>query len=678
MTYHKMRLINREYSIRMKINILKTTHIDMSSTHDKTSFLFYLTFMRAQRLYAEGLLDMNHPFIYQDRKTISDLLSQQHPNVALPQMFDDPVKLNDDTTSNSNTSEEIVEEQLIPSWDALTNQESLSDEFLSSTIQKMATETINKSLAKTKKVKKTPLRANYDASAKTNNENSTETVYNYIIPFELFTLSTFPEADRNRALGSDQLIEYIGKNTLLESLSLCQLRDDQLLVVFSCCPNLTKMRAIDWDSFHMDRMPALSKLETIEIFNCYSDSFFESHEFLDNIRTSSPLTNIILSLSDLSETDASTVSMWRGASIFYGKKQIQTRSNDCKITVNINHISDTDYISDIIEALTQLAYFKRDGLSFHRLVQRLCRENILCVKQLMDTLFRDFMIPLECIGGKHRLPAALFEYAVYLANTYQNGRFLSSQAGMDELKSALEAGLQIGSCLEEVLFQLTPALIEPALTYLNTIYSPKKMECLVRCLFLHTLHFRSDPDFFVPVLAFIAHNNIDTSLIFSPIRCALPRYESQRIRFITNSEMKYISIPSAALVMQSSFQCASLYLDLISPDQLLYQNELGDTFLHIPLVFEEQLTLEIALQKQPKLAHILNNESRSVMHILARSYTNAPILYRLITRYHADIFHKDMYGQTPFDDDNEVVLDMSNNNVVLLTIRDAKGYFAFK
>lgn len=46
---------------------------------------------------------------------------------------------------------------------------------------------------------------------------------------------------------------------------------------------------------------------------------------------------------------------------------------------------------------------------------------------------------------------------------------------------------------------------------------------------------------------------------------------------------------------------------------LLNQNELGDTFLHFPVAFEEQLTIEIALQKQPKLAHILNKESRSVM-----------------------------------------------------------------
>lgn len=80
--------------------------------------MFYLTFLRAQRMYAEGLLHMNNPLISQDRKTISDLLNKR---VLKQQMAEDDMTVGNidkgackDNNAHKLTSEEADRWSKIP------------------------------------------------------------------------------------------------------------------------------------------------------------------------------------------------------------------------------------------------------------------------------------------------------------------------------------------------------------------------------------------------------------------------------------------------------------------------------------------------------------------------------------------------------------------------------------
>ncbi|KAF0979682.1 hypothetical protein FDP41_001350 [Naegleria fowleri] len=750
-TNHKKRLINREYAIRMKHSLLRhTTTLDMSTATERNTIVSFLTFIRAQRLYAEGRADMNDVLIYQDKTVIEALFLK--PRLVKPiskyMAIDDdeedaismpvipfnpamqPIDKEDDnfgaflvdsdesSKKNENGDESPVLDKVKSIWGSLSNDHQdhdISDTDIQMAIKKVLDMESNDDLPKRGKGKRL---TGYRSFQKVTEEKEgdsqkapkpTHIVYEDIIPFEMLAICSLyePHNFQKTTDNVEEILEFIGENTTLQTIYLGQGHDVEVKIVLSCCKGLRKLSLVGWTSLYtpffrkldtLIEMPTLPKLSVIEFCGCLKDCLSSGNtSFLDQLLEKNPtVDNIVLSLMQFEEDELDDFDIFANKNIFIGEKNINSSGgNNHGMTISI--LNFIDYKPDVFAStISNIRAFKQD---FSTLFSRWIgsyhyqeeHENIwiLKVKDVLDVLFRDKLFPLECIPQKTFMRSELFEYTVYLANTYQNGRFFPgpitttySWFNVDtEFNNAVKAGLQVERTFEELIFGMTKDYLEDILNFLQAKYchDAKSFDSILRYLFIYSLRIKADIDLFSRILRFIKKtvDKRDTNLIFSPVKCAISPHHLKAVKEEIDPSFSYISIPSAAFIFQTSFQCSALFLDIVPDHDLLYRNELGDTFLHIPLLFKEQLAIELALQRAPKLAHILNNESRSILHILSRTAENIPIIHRLISHYKADINLKDIYDMTPFDDLSDVSLEMIGDSFNLNPKNDPNSYHLY-
>ncbi|KAG2383327.1 hypothetical protein C9374_004664 [Naegleria lovaniensis] len=752
---HKKRLINKEYAIRMKHCLLKhTTTLDMSTAVEKKSFIFFLTFIRAQRLYMEGRTDMNDVLMYQDKAEIEALFLKPRPvkdpnnendmqasdhedffskpiSAKVPNRFKVKDSYHDDENFESATMDEetkkeeetddntsLVLNSVQSIWGTLSNHQptcEISDADIQMTIkQVIKDQDQDLSSFRRGETKKSEKKA-FAWKTEDDTELSlkpTHLIYEDVIPFEmlatcsLFNLhTTSPKYTDN----VEEVLEFVGHNTTLQHLYLGQGSDLDTKIVLSCCKGLRKLSLVGWSSLYIPffkhakdtiiETPTLPNLSIIDLCGCYKECLSTgSTSFLDQLLEKNPtIDTICFSLMQLEEPELEDYDIFtKYKNVFFGERRIESRGNSQNIALFINNA--LTYTTDtFVEIISSVRAFRQD---FSALFPRWMgnyyyHENddqgidyLLKVKDAVDVLFRDYLFPLECITQKSFLKPELFEYAVYLANTYQNGRFFPSPiAGTytwfsvdTEFSRAVIAGLKVENSMEELAFGMTKDYLEDILTFLQAKYSSgKSFDSILRYLFIYSLRIKADIDLFSKILRFIKKkaDKLDTNLIFSPVKCVISPHHLKTVKEEIDPSFSYISIPSAAFVFQTTFQCSALFLDVVPNHDLLYRNELGDTFLHIPLVFKEQLAVELALQKEPKLAHVLNNESRSILHILARTVTNIPIIHRLVSHYKVDTNLKDIYGMTPFDDLSEVEIEVVGDSFSLNPKSGATGQWDY-
>ena len=160
------------------------------------------------------------------------------------------------------------------------------------------------------------------------------------------------------------------------------------------------------------------------------------------------------------------------------------------------------------------------------------------------------------------------------------------------------------------------------------------------------------------IVRYIQERDISTFLIFSPVKYIFPQ---PKIAVIQDYSSNYVSVPFISVIANQNLLAAQMVLKIMSSEQLLYQNEFGDTCLHVSVLMDygNDLIYELILQKQPKLAQMLNNFGRSILHcLLAQEDNNAysAFVYRCVSEYGANIYQKDCNDQAPVDLDCQLAI----------------------
>ena len=147
-----MRLINREYSKRMKLKILETTSIDLSGVRSNgnnafeiNTFLYFLTFLKEQNLFDEGTIGFDSPFIYNHFEQIKLYIAGEGiPKKTIPQKC---LSSNDDDEATVNGVNSIESPSLSETTSAppkvntrkFSELSSLNDEEIENEIFKLIT-----------------------------------------------------------------------------------------------------------------------------------------------------------------------------------------------------------------------------------------------------------------------------------------------------------------------------------------------------------------------------------------------------------------------------------------------------------------------------------------------------------------------------------------------------------
>jgi len=644
--FHKMRLISKEYALRMKQKILTFPSLDISCL-DIESFTdtacYVVSLLRAQRLHSENKSDMSNPLIYQDIDVIKGFStkSEEEP------IFEDEYGSEDFKSTYTTPVEHNFMKE---------NSEMVDDEIQ---------DHVAKLLGETSKVHKTNFwNAESDSEEDeyySDNEIDYKAVPTSYRHFKKFYANTCPVElvnakslervyDPQREsetvnISFETLSTYVGQNTVLTTLVIGSTVNELIMVLHKCCTSLLNITGFDVSMLEVGN----NSVRTLKLMGADLVCIDEAADYVDDIQTNYPkCSNFVIEVQgdtvEVSDFINNDMSSTKKINMFVDGTLIKSFNQRARgETLRVDIVTAKRETNRLINDFDNLRFYSKHP---NDLISAFFQDFFESVqhKQLVDALFRDRLIPIEAcdIFDNYSKDDPVAQYLIYLANTYQNGRLFSTLNDSGNFSWALSLGWKAE--LDELVFDVSGDTLFELLGYLKTKYDDVKFAKLIRSVMLNE-YSRCNC---VTYLRYVNENlSSQKELIFAPVKCIF----SKSFKF----DHKYVHIPFASLFFNKTDTFYGQYelVNSMTPEQLLYQNENGDTFLHVCEVQNRydssDLIFDIIFQKQPKLAHVVNAQGRSLLHMFTKRDSRSAIVYRLITTYNANPELPDIYGEKPFD-----------------------------
>ncbi|KAG2379508.1 hypothetical protein C9374_006625 [Naegleria lovaniensis] len=674
-TFHKMRLICREYAVRMKHKLFSFESIDMS-TIDLDDFeiaKYFFAFIKSQSQYfANKDHSDNDPLMYQCVSTIDSLVDQESESEETSSQKDDePVLQNgnvdskmdvssDDATvvetSSANNGEDTTSAATASSSSEAGNNSNEMREKIVSNLQNMAF--------------LHPLSC-----------HSMRGLYIRSAPIELSSTAEMFDHQDVKTPKVKETVQFIGTNKHLKSLALFVRDASTVQVILQCCSELTSLTFFDVSPDLSDlsagvedneagtsqkeasiTYPSLKTL-TLDIINEDVYSFIDNFTYILELFPN--LTHIVVNNANADSADyidEIEAPEKKNASFYVNG----TKVRDCNLptrgrnkapqervivyfttlaNANPQHLAERllkSALNDIPNTITEvfnLVYF----------------DEVARLKPFMDCLFRDGCFPIEQVDltyyeyeQKHY--SQIREYLVYLANTYQNGRFANSFS-TSSVSDALRLGLKVENW-DEILFRLPHDNLVDVLDHVRSQYgNDEKFAKLIRAVILKHLkevNYEASCSILLNTLKYLSEHTELAKGIFEPVKCLFVKKDLEKV-----TTEKTMHIPFIYYILPfSDYLVQTCILNFISPEQLLYQNENGDTGLHCFAAASSDLFLEQVLAKQPKLAQVVNKQNRGIAFMFEN---DSAVLFRLAKSYHADLLQEDVLGNHPCEGTEELL-----------------------
>ncbi|EFC39190.1 predicted protein [Naegleria gruberi] len=625
-TYHKMRIINKECARRMNLKILATDSFDLSSFHDeisvdrKRSLYYFLEFIRVQSLLERKEISLDNPFIYEGVENIKKL--DKKIFISEPELF----PKNTDIPS-TDQNEPISSE----TFQTITTE--LEDEKL----EDLLSEKLSIYVTPTRRRRKPQFVEKRDTKAIEKAQ-----FYQELVPAD--NIPTKITLDHLNANFLEEVSQYLGENNTIKHIVFSGMDSAFLTWILK---SLKGLKTVDMVScvvppYFVTDQGNLHNIERISFFNC-ANVFIDEFENLANSLSRSCIIESFLN-------DEEEHCDFDGQFKYFVNDELQTESigDDNEKLVIHSHSNDTFILNERMKTFFSYDYFRCTGAN-HPL-NFLQFQDALPIKQkknISEFMFKEKRIPIEFSIAMiaNNEPNLIYCYIIYLANTYQNGRLQTPT--VDGTISSLKYGWIPTKMMQELtLNTLTSDYLPLALNYMKNKLSVRIFAQFLRDLLLERI---------------FGHNTNDNELfaIYTVIKKVLPTEEKhvlyEHVKCISNKNAeKYlpsVTVPILGLIF-NNFQLGVALLNEMSDYELLFQNELGDTILHFPLA-HDNLLINMILEKQPKLAKIVNNYNSTILHnFTADNYYRIPVIYNLIHKFDADPNHRDIFGNTPFDEGN--------------------------
>ncbi|EFC42199.1 predicted protein [Naegleria gruberi] len=665
LTCHKMRLICKEYALRMKKKIFSIENLDLTSFDAENRFFMVklLSFVKDQQYYHEKN-ECDNVLMYFHYQQIKNLMivniesleygveqNDVKENNKEDSSDEDDTVLVNDTPTNGTTGTTPTDPSTAPVPTEEIIEPVPTEEDLDDTINMYSGHL--------------DLIPHHEA-----NLGNHTYMYQRSLPVDLASLRVL-FTDNNIAetfiVNPQLLAPIVGVNTVLKSIKLDgDFHYDMYPVMLKSCLNLRKLSL--YNSFmSLDNEPENSLVhENVEIIE-FTFPTTDTYELLDSAL--GPLIQVFPNLS--------TVSIALEPSGVFLSEDIRQSIDDFSLDGNTKRlvftIDGTHYkditptgrarkwpiVNILITTTNSLSptFFSTALLNSGSSCQETIISHYTCndddipierKKEFMDHLFIDGNYPIESNfeGAEHPL---LFQYAVYIANEYQNGRLFSLFSQGSNVEDALRYGWQVNDSWEEVLKSLNPADFKLVLGHLRKTYSSAKFFQLIRSLALEALtniHSLNLQTTLLTIVEYLRGEQFQYSDIFSPVRCIVDTNHLKKF----NIETLHIPFLSYAL-FSNDLHVATQILRFAKEEDLFYTNENGDTFLTCNTSPEFSHTVfESALRRAPKLANISNKQNRSPLHIFA-SYLNTEVgsMLYFMENFGFDVNQPDIVGKTALD-----------------------------
>jgi len=684
-TNHKMRLIDREYAKRMKMKIINSPIIDLStqslmswtekSTQATSNCNYLLALLKAQADLSNNELDMTNPFIYSGLEIINSFHSVDSDSKKKSQAQEflessRAVVFNEDSEEeeqnepkniDTNMSLEEVDNKINEIIETQYSSEDESDDdssvFSSDAEYSLFSQTISGFCP-----------------------DKVITSYRHSIPFATSSLNCVNHANLKRVqLKHWEMAQYIGSNPLINSISLQSGVPEKIFsVLFKVCTNLKTINLYEFEEM-LDAIPLEGEVlsHSLEYMNYYFPEITDLFEVATNMNRflkAFPSLKMITfracgeDLIDMAVESFDEIEPSATRNIIFNVDgQIhetnpedttrRTRRNvERTVTFRFMSVENTDFFVE------QHKYF---SCNTDQLVDTLfsTQYDIGDKKDIIDALCRDLMLPVEAFDHNILFKSSndmrpIYEYLIYVANEYQNSRIHIS-CNRHSIETAVAGIIQAGwdyekaQALDEISFIISEERLTNVLNRIREQYgNEEKFESLVRSILItHCKSFRGEV-YLLSLLRYIAENSLNSNRILAPV---------PTLTYLPNTTtLSVVNVPLINLTCNehtngNHYRTQIEIVKMMTPSELLFQNENGDSCLHISCYFDknqnvrvDNLVYDEMLKKQPLLPHLINKDNQNILHLICYVSRNIPLLFYLIENYQVDLYSEDRYGNTPF------------------------------
>ncbi|EFC44875.1 predicted protein [Naegleria gruberi] len=214
-----------------------------------------------------------------------------------------------------------------------------------------------------------------------------------------------------------------------------------------------------------------------------------------------------------------------------------------------------------------------NSFDFTKLMDSPYRSDLFLMKEILDILVIDIQLPIAglALNGLEVSNPEVFQYLIYLSNTYQNGKLFLNEESERLIYFGMFNGWRFEANLEELLFCTLSDEV-----FLTVLYSIGKISRDL-CLSLVKYYYSSCNYIYLEKLVlYLLKTQKDEfmQLWYEKIQC-LPK------NFEIYSEFVHVPLLVIIISQTSPFTIDIIFKELDNQDLSLYEeNEFGDNFLH--------------------------------------------------------------------------------------------------
>nr|CAG4713084.1 unnamed protein product [Naegleria fowleri] len=685
-TFHKMRLVCREYAIRMKHKLFSCESIDLSmfDLDDFEIAKYIFAFIKGQSQYLTNKDHSdNDPLMYQCVSMFDSLTEEEIESKEKKEASEESENSKIDKDTNPETMD-VSDDSKVDSSNLDNNNNGHTTAAPSSSGAGDVSESSSDSESKLAEEEVIhPLSC-----------HSMRSLYIRSAPIELASTHELFDNEDVKTPNVKETVQYIGTNKYLKSLVICARDPGTIQIILRCCTELASLTFFDaapelGDVRHYDTMaedqsvlaliydetatrtftyPSLKTLtldalnEEIYIFADHFDSMLHMFPNLTHVVFNHANSEIEDYVDDIDAPEKKNISFYvNGTKVRDCNLPNRGRNKAPQERVNVYF---TTLSSVTPEQLAERLLKSSVGSDVVRIIHEVFNlalfTDMALLKRFMDCLFRDGLYPIEEVDltyheyeQKHY--SQIREYMIYLANTYQNGRFANAFSTSSVL-DALRLGLRVQHW-DEILFRLPHDELVDVMEHVKTKYgNDEKFAKLVRAVILRHLrepNYEASSPILLNTLKYLSEHtkpqvNDMIYNIFKPVKCLFVKKDLEKV---TSEKTMHVPFISYALAF-SNYLIQPSILNFISPEELLYQNENGDTCLHCFLGASSDLFLDQILAKQPKLAQCSNKQNRGIVFMFE---DDVSALFRLAKYFNADLYQVDILGKRPAENFPELL-----------------------